>query len=401
MAEDYFEDPSFTPDELTVAGDDAADWMIDDPVTTESATLEALHQVTRSLVTAGNRAEVCRLAVAASQSVLGLPLSGIHVASGNRLVPVAVSEDVVDLFGEVPAFARSDVPAWQAYESSEPVVIGKHDEYRTVELPDRAASSGVMAPLGEHGVFLMNSPEERRLTEPELSFALTLAANTEAAMETAQREAKLQRQNERLETFAEMVSHDMRNPLTMLKGNLELAQETGDEQYLDKVVQAADRMDELIDQMLALARSADPVDDVDWIDLETVAREAWAETPPGGELSSAFPDGVRIAADPDRLRQILVNLFRNAIEHGGDPAITVEIEDDLLYVADDGDGIPPANREDVFEYGYTSEESGNGLGLRIVAELASAHEWEVSATESDAGGARIEIGGIETRHVSG
>jgi signal transduction histidine kinase len=62
-----------------------------------------------------------------------------------------------------------------------------------------------------------------------------------------------------------------------------------------------------------------------------------------------------------------------------------------FYVADDGPGIPPAERGSVFEQGYTSQEEGTGLGLAIVERIADAHGWAVAVTESDAGGSRFEI----------
>jgi len=62
-----------------------------------------------------------------------------------------------------------------------------------------------------------------------------------------------------------------------------------------------------------------------------------------------------------------------------------------FYVADDGPGIDPAERESVFEWGYTTGRDGTGLGLAIVRRIAEAHGWSVSATGSAARGARFEV----------
>ncbi|MBS3761523.1 MAG: ATP-binding protein, partial [Halodesulfurarchaeum sp.] len=99
-------------------------------------------------------------------------------------------------------------------------------------------------------------------------------------------------------------------------------------------------------------------------------------------------------ADPDRLASLLENLFRNAVEHAG-PEVTVTVEptSDGFAVADDGPGIPPEDRETVFESGYTTETDGTGFGLAIVAEVATAHDWSVRVEESDAGGARFVFAG--------
>jgi signal transduction histidine kinase len=94
----------------------------------------------------------------------------------------------------------------------------------------------------------------------------------------------------------------------------------------------------------------------------------------------------------------LENLFRNAIEHGGSD-VTIRIGplkgDTGFYVSDDGVGISPDHREDVFESGYSTARNGTGLGLAIVEEVATAHEWDVRLVESTHGGTRFEFAETE------
>ena len=71
--------------------------------------------------------------------------------------------------------------------------------------------------------------------------------------------------------------------------------------------------------------------------------------------------------------------------------ITVGDTDEGFYVADDGPGIQPGDREDVFELGHTTRQDGTGFGLAIVQTIAEAHGWTVTAGESAAGGARFEV----------
>ena len=101
-----------------------------------------------------------------------------------------------------------------------------------------------------------------------------------------------------------------------------------------------------------------------------------------------------VRADRSRLRQLLENCIRNAVEHGG-PAVTVDDLDDGFAVEDDGPGIPAAERDRVFEAGYSSAPGGTGLGLPIVQRVAEAHGWEVAVGESDDGGARFGVTGVE------
>jgi signal transduction histidine kinase len=71
--------------------------------------------------------------------------------------------------------------------------------------------------------------------------------------------------------------------------------------------------------------------------------------------------------------------------------VTVGPLEDGFYVADDGIGIPEEERDDIFELGYTTTDSGTGFGLGIVTEVVQAHGWDVSITDSEDGGARFEV----------
>lgn len=99
------------------------------------------------------------------------------------------------------------------------------------------------------------------------------------------------------------------------------------------------------------------------------------------------------------MKQALENLFRNAIDHGGESVtVTVGVLDDEngFYVSDDGPGIPDEDREDVFDSGFSTHQDRTGFGLAIVKRICEAHSWQISVTESEAGGARFEITGIES-----
>ncbi|GGL25406.1 hypothetical protein GCM10009037_06230 [Halarchaeum grantii] len=211
----------------------------------------------------------------------------------------------------------------------------------------------------------------------------------------AARERELARQNERLEEFAAVVSHDLRNPLNVADGYLDMARESGDDEHFDRVRDALDRMNALIDDLLTLARQGATVDELETASLESVAADAW-EVAGGESATLALGDDLgTVACDRSRLRQLLENLFRNARQHGGaDVTVTVGRLEDGFYVADDGPGVPEGERADVFDVGYTTHESGTGFGLNIVRGIASAHGWDVTLTESADGGARFEFRGV-------
>jgi len=84
----------------------------------------------------------------------------------------------------------------------------------------------------------------------------------------------------------------------------------------------------------------------------------------------------------------------DAAEHGG-ASITVGSLPDGFYVADDGPGIPAEERDRIFDADYSTSEGTTRFGLDIVSEICDAHGWTVVATESEDGGARFEITGVE------
>ncbi|WP_336002328.1 PAS domain S-box protein [Halorientalis halophila] len=210
-----------------------------------------------------------------------------------------------------------------------------------------------------------------------------------------QRERELRRQNERLERLVGVVSHDLRNPLNVAESRLAFAREECDNEHLDHVAESHQRMETLIDDLLTLARTGERASDVGPVDLGAVA-EACREAVESDAATLHVETDRTVVADEGRLARLLENLYRNAVEHGGDAVtVTVGALEDGFFVADDGPGIPPDERDAVFRSGYTTAEDGTGFGLSIVEEIATAHGWEIAVAESDEGGTRFEITGVE------
>ncbi|MFC6757088.1 MULTISPECIES: histidine kinase N-terminal 7TM domain-containing protein [Haloarcula] len=209
--------------------------------------------------------------------------------------------------------------------------------------------------------------------------------------EQEQRKRALETQNERLEEFTGMVSHDLRNPLQVIDSRIELARQTGDLSHLEDAGEATRRMEELLDDLLDLAREGQVLDETRELDLANCARRAWDSVDAPEATLSVETDRV-VVADESRLRQVFENLFRNSIEHGG-PEVTVTVgdADGGFYIADDGPGIPADQRDSVFDLGETSSADGTGFGLAIVERVVAAHGWSVSASEGESGGARFDV----------
>jgi len=237
--------------------------------------------------------------------------------------------------------------------------------------------------------FVSTDPREAPFDEDETMFAELIARMLEHELRRGRTDAKI----ERLERFADVLSHDIRNPLNVAAGSVELARQERDSEHLATAEEALNRMQELISDVLTMARQGLTVENPTAVRLSSVAERCWASVATADATLSVEGD-LSFRADPDRLRHLFENLFRNAVEHGGeDVAIAVGPLDDGggFYVADDGPGIPPGERDAVFETGYSTGTEGLGLGLALVDGVASAHGWRVSVTEGADGGARFEV----------
>ncbi|MFD1569210.1 GAF domain-containing sensor histidine kinase [Halorubrum laminariae] len=245
--------------------------------------------------------------------------------------------------------------------------------------------------------FADTEPRDRPFSETEETFVELMAQWVGYEIFHTQAKERIQTQRDQLAEFTRIVSHDIRNPLGIVEGYLELAEETGDPEHFRRCREAVNRMESLVDDLLFLTREGQTIGGRESISLAELVRECWS-------FVDADDATLRVETDRDlygdwsRLQQVFENLFRNAIEHGGDDiTVTVgDLEDGTgVYVADDGVGIPEDVRKDVFVDGYTTGESGTGLGLTIIRQVVSAHGWTIDVVESAEGGARFEIRGME------
>jgi PAS domain S-box-containing protein len=398
--------------------------------------LEALNGTARELMAAETREEVAEIGVEAAASVLGLDANAIHLHEDGALVPIAATDEVFDLIGEVPTFTGDESIAWRVFEQGEPTAI---DDIRTDEdqyNPETPIRSELHLPLGEHGILIAGSSTPDAFDEADVVLGELLSVTLAAALEQVQRtgrlrerERELTRQNARLQEFASVVSHDLRNPLSVAKGGLELFRESCDSDDLDRVARAHERMETLIEDLLTLARDRETAVELVSIDLAPFVEQTWNNVDTTGATLDVTGD-VTIRADETQLRQLLENLLGNAVEHGStsplsdaqgdagedgstDPpsdaqgdavehggeetTVTVGLLSDEpgFYVEDDGPGIPAEDRERVFEYGYSTTDDGTGFGLSIAKQCAEAHGWDIHATDGTDGGARFEIRGID------
>ncbi|WP_281176506.1 sensor histidine kinase [Haloparvum sedimenti] len=193
--------------------------------------------------------------------------------------------------------------------------------------------------------------------------------------------------------FGNVLSHDLKTPLNIIQGNIELAKELDDTSRLDDAAAAAERLEELVDDLATVMQRGDLVSDVAPVELGDAFR-SWDtfETEPE---SLAVVDSKPILADSDALIRLADNLVKNTVEHTGTgTAMRVGTLPDGFYYEDDGPGISKRERQDVFKPGFTTKEDGTGFGMVSIKQIALAHGWEVSIEEGSTGGARFEFTGV-------
>lgn len=194
--------------------------------------------------------------------------------------------------------------------------------------------------------------------------------------------------DEMKDKFLSSVSHELRNPITICRGHLEVMEEGADAQEVrtvkETLINELDLMARLVEDLTTLAR----VDDHAQLRMESLPLESFvasiakrAEPILGNRLRvESDAAGATLRADPQRLTQALLNLLRNAAEHAQrDRPVRLRVKAGpsswRFEVADEGGGLPPGDEQVVFEPFRTgsSPTGGTGLGLSIVRGIARAH----------------------------
>lgn len=212
--------------------------------------------------------------------------------------------------------------------------------------------------------------------------------------------SQLADKSQQLEQFASILSHDLRNPINIVEGYVDQLDNKENEQEVAVIERALGRMNSLIEDTLTLKDQSQPVDELAYHSISTLAESAW-EVVDTEDSELRIVNRFEVACDEERMARLFENLFRNAIEHNDDPVIIrIGIHDTLttstrgdtqnaFHVSDDGCGIPEDKRDEMFEIGQTTTRDGTGLGLPIIKRIAEAHRWSVSVVDSFDGGAQF------------
>lgn len=302
--------------------------------------------------------------------------AGLVLDLGTTYCRRVVAEGETVAVEDAPAQGWDDDPAYEAdglrcYHGS-PIVVDE-EIYGTV-------------------CFVSEGARTQPFSEEETLFAELIARMLEHELQRQRTAAEI----ERLDRFAGVLAHDLRNPLGVAQGYVDMARKTTDDGNLATAANALDRMEELVSDVLTMVRQGRSVESAEEVRLSSVAEGCW-QSVVTGESTLRVDTDMTIRAAPERLRRLFENLFRNAIEHGGD-GVTVRVgalpDAAGFFVEDDGPGIPASDRDSVFERGYSSDSEGSGLGLAIVESVVTAHGWQIAIADAPDGGTRFEISDV-------
>ena len=391
-----------------------------------SETLASLHEATQDLLKATDREAAAEAAVEYIDDVLGLPIAAVwlHDPDRDALEPAAWTDAAADLIGAHPTYSPDERSlSWEAFETGESRYVPDLHEEPGRHSRDTPIRSELIVPLGRYGVLNVGATEPDAIDPDDRTIARLWGASVtmvfvriERERQLRGREAEITSERDRLEEFASLVSHDLRTPLNVAAGHLELARGEADSESLSTVSTALDRMDALIADLLSLAKHGRVVDDMEPVSLPGLVDEV--RTTVGMDAGQVTVADAVVHADRSRLSQLFENLLGNSLRHAGDDVrVTVGVLDDGIdgddgdagsdgdhdgtsdgggfYVADDGPGIDPDRRDRVFEAGVTTADDGTGFGLKIVSEIAEAHGWTVDLGESADGGVRFAFRGVD------
>ncbi|WP_247728315.1 PAS domain-containing sensor histidine kinase [Halovivax limisalsi] len=378
--------------------------------------VHSLHEVTRWLLESSDPEEICAIAVHAGSDLLELPISGIWLLDQEQgyLDPIAGTAGAHEEFGGLPRFGPGEGLVWDVFEEGTATLYDDLSEESGVYNPETPLESEIIAPIGSYGVLMTGSFRANRFDETDLELLSTLAENTRAALDRADRERilrdrteRLERQSERLEAVATVLSEELKAELDDVSNSLE---PEGGEYELDSTVESVDeaaatldRAERLIDDIREYARNATSVGPRARIDLETAIDDAVAAS----RLESAavvVEDGATLRADPDRFRYLLETIFNDAASRSvGDVTIQIgTVGVDVrptgsrgFYVLDDASKNPPSGSASIPDFSI-DEQPRDGLGLAVARAIAEAHDWSVSIGVGERGGTRFEVRDVTT-----
>lgn len=198
-------------------------------------------------------------------------------------------------------------------------------------------------------------------------------------------EAILRQQKEELRELAHIMSHDIGNKLHVAMPLLELLKEDNDPEIIQRITAIIEQSAKSLRTSAKLADTGHFIDTKEVINLN-ILFQRMADIAIPEEIAYSQELLPRVLGDENKLSQVIMNLFQNAVQHGRPSNIQVSVKkmegNIILQIMNDGIPIEPESRGEIFRRGYTTKSGRSGLGLAIVKKIVRAHDWEVGIEDS-------------------
>ena len=205
--------------------------------------------------------------------------------------------------------------------------------------------------------------------------------------EMKRQQKALEDRNERLDEFSSIVSHDLRNPLNVAMGYLDLFKDEGKEEDLEKIEESLERMKNIIDELMAVSSKSEDMQK-EKVSLKKALETAISHK--SDEIEYEVPESVEVYISSTGLISIFENLLSNTIKHNDPPySVKVSRTDEGFYYVDNGE--LENDLEEIREYGFTSHPDGNGIGISIILRIAQVNNWQVNLTKTENGSLRYDF----------
>jgi signal transduction histidine kinase/PAS domain-containing protein len=372
--------------------------------------LRGLQQTHQQLMTADSLPELGETVVTAARDILDLPITALwqYDEADNLLRPVGITPEGADLIGGAPVFEPGNSLAWETFQRGTIQVFEDLSEHTDAYNQDGPITSEIQVPVGDAGLIVTGSSEQREFEDVDLDLLRILASATESAFAQLGREQELREREQNLDlmrqVFSRVLRHNIRNELQFVQAtNERLASDLDGEHG-----EMAARTVSVIDDVIALSEKARDIERLVEQDqtprslalrdiLRRILRTVSAEFPAVSFRLDAPPECVVEA--PPAIGLVFENLVENAAEHNTAPEPTVEVvvsqDEDVVEVSvrDNGPGIPE-NELSVRNRGEeTALEHGTGLGLWVVDWVItnSAASIEFDTTTGGEGGTEVTV----------
>ncbi|MDB2283244.1 PAS domain S-box protein [Halorubrum ezzemoulense] len=382
--------------------------------------LREINEAARELMTVPTNSEIASVTVDSAQTILDMPVAGVwyHDEETDTLAAECMTDEASEHIDQQPDFERGEALAWTAFTTGASQVYDDLRGHPGLYNDETVLRSEVIIPIGDWGVLLAGSVEQRAFSETDVSLLEVLSSTVEAALARAERETvlrrtqdDLKRSNEELEQFAYAASHDLQEPLRTISSYLTLLERRyGDDldeeagEFIEFAVDGAERMRNIIQALLAYSRVDTHGRSFEAVNVSTLFDRvvddlAFKISETDASVSLPATDAA-VSGDQSQLAQLFQNLIENAIKYNtSDPEIDIAVtprENAVVFeVTDNGIGMEADQTDDIFEVFqrlHTRDEfAGTGIGLSICRKIVDRHGGSIDVTSTPGDGSTFTI----------